>query len=151
MIDYMNFSNIDHYMTEVVSNIELRFGLPVTEEKQEFLNNKAIEFDVSIERAFIIDFESLFANRWMRKDGKNLFELLFLITAGEEVSCQEVTFETYIHNKSRYPKVIIHGDYLDVKESKRRLWVNDEIIQAVGREIENYFEYEFVDFARLKQ
>jgi len=55
----MTFSNLEHYMTEVVSNIELRFGPPSSQQNEELTNNRAIEHDVSVERVLLVDFEHL--------------------------------------------------------------------------------------------
>ena len=145
----MNFSNLGHYMTEVVSRIELRFGSASSEWRQELSNKRAIECDVSVERVLNVDFEDLFSNVWMRKDAENLFELLILIKTGEKVNCRNLSFGTYIHNGTQYPKVIIHEDYLDIKDSNRRLWLNDETINFMGEENDLNFDYQFVEFLRI--
>jgi hypothetical protein len=147
----MTFSNLEHYMTEVVSNIELRFGPPSSQDREELANKRAIEFDVSVERVLLVDFEDLLTNIWMRKDRENIFELLILIYAGETVECPHVSFGTYAHNGYRYPKVVIKGDYLNIKNSTRRLWLNDETVEAIGKELDTNFEYEFFGFRRIKQ
>lgn len=147
----MTFSNLEHYITEVVSNIELRFGPPSTKDREELANKRAIEWDMSVERVLLLDFEYMLTNTWMRKDGDNVFELLILIHAGESVYCPHVTFGTYTHNGYRYPKVVIHGDYFDMKNSNRRLWLNDETVEAIGRELDANFDFEYVGFYRIQQ
>lgn len=147
----MTFSSLDHYMTEVVSNIELRFGMPSTEEKQEQINHRAIEWDLSIEKTLLYDFESMFTDTWMRKDRENLFELLFLIASGENVKCPKISFGSYLNNGFRYPKVTIYGDYFDKVGDGGRVWANDEMINFVGNEIDVNFDYEYVDFLRIRQ
>jgi len=138
-------------MTETVSNLELRFGPPSTEDKERLTDNRAIEFDVSVERVLLVDFEDLLSNVWMRKDRDNIFELLILVHAGEAVECPHVSFGTYIHNGYKYPKVVIHGDYLNIRNSSRRLWLNDETVEAIGRDLDANFEYEYVGFHRIQQ
>jgi len=81
----MTFSKLDNYMTEVVSQIELRFGGASSEWRQEISNKRAIECDVSVERVLNVDFEDMLKNTWMREDKENLFELLILIKTGEKV------------------------------------------------------------------
>lgn len=147
----MTFSNLEHYMTEVASNLELRFGHPSTKDREELIYKRAVEYDVSVERVLLVDFEDMLTNTWMRKDGDNIFELLILIHAGEAVCCPNVSFGTYFHNGSRYPKVVIHGDYLNIKNSNRRLWLNDQTVEAIGKELDENFDYEFIDFLRLKK
>ena len=56
----MSFSSLEHYMTEVVSNLELRFGLPTTQEKEDYINQKAIEWDISVQKMLKDDFEDNF-------------------------------------------------------------------------------------------
>lgn len=147
----MNFSSLEHYMNEVHSDVEVRFGGASTEERQELINKRAIEFDVSIEKVLNADFEDLLTNVWMRKGRENLFELLILVKSGEKVNCRNVSFGTYTHNGNQYPKAIIHGDYLDIKDTNRRLWLNDETINFIGEEIDLHFDYQFVEFVRVKQ
>jgi len=138
-------------MTEVVSRIELRFGAASSEWRQEISSKRAIECDVSVERILNVDFEDMLNSSWMREDGDNLFELLIFIKTGEKVNCRNLSFATYTHNGTQYPKVIIHGDYLDIKDTNRRLWLNDETINFIGEEIDLNFEYQFVDFERISQ
>lgn len=147
----MSFSSLDHYMTEVVSKLELRFGLPATNDKEELTNKRAIEYDVSIERVLLVDFEHLLTNVWMRSGRESIFELLILIHTGEVVARPKVSFGTYTHNGYRYPKIVIHSDYFEIKNSSRRLWLNDDTVEAIGKELDAYFEYEFVDFHRIQQ
>lgn len=147
----MTFSTLTHYMAEVKSDIELRFGGASTEDRQELINKRAIEYDVSIERVLIVDFEAMFNDTWMRKDRRNIFELLIFIATGKNVHCQNVSFGTYMHQGSRYPKVVIHDDYLDIKDSNGRLWINDETANFIGRELDLNFDFEFVESLRLKQ
>lgn len=138
-------------MTEITSYIELQFGPPSTKDREELIDRRAIEFDVSVERVLLVDFEDLLTNVWMRKDRENIFELLILIHTGEVVECSDVNFGTYIHNGYRYPKVVIHGDYLNIRNSSRRLWLNDETVEAIGRDLDANFEYEYVGFHRIQQ
>lgn len=138
-------------MSEVVSNLELRFGPPSTKEREELVNKRAIEYDVSVERVLLVDFEEMLSDTWMRKDGDNIFELLILIHTGEHVDCPDVSFSTYIHNGYTYPKVVIHGDYLNIRNTNRRLWLNDQTVAAIGKELDENFDYEFIDFLRLKK
>jgi hypothetical protein len=150
-IDEMSFSNLEHYMTEVVSSLELRIGLPSTKEKEDYINQKAIEWDLSIQAMRKYDFEDIFQNIMMRKRERNFFDLCFQMVVCEEVTSPKVTLESYIFNNVQYPKIVIHGDYLDKVMSDGRIWVNDEIISRVGKVIEDYFDYEFVNFLRVRQ
>ena len=136
-------------MTEVVSDLELRFGFPSTAEREELTSSRAIEHDVSIERVLLVDFEYLFTNVWMKAGRENIFELLIFIASGVNVVCPDITFGTYIDKGFRLPQVVIHGDYLNIKNSNGRLWLNDEIIAEIGSELDLNFDYEFVGFNRV--
>ena len=150
-INKMSFSSLEHYMTEVASNLELRIGLPSTKEKEDYINQKAIEWDLSIQAMRTYDFEDIFHNIMMRKRERNFFDLCFQMVVCEEVTSPKVTLESYTFKKVQYPKIIIHGDYLDKVNSTGRIWVNDEIINSMGKELENYFDYEYIGFERCKQ
>lgn len=147
----MTFSTLEHYMTEVVSNIELRFGYPSSQEKEARINENSISLEISVNRMMLIDFEELFDNVLMKKGRENVFELLLFVALGQKVICQKVSRGTYLHNGTIFPKVTIHGDYLDKADSTGRVWLNDETINTVGREFDNYFEYEYVEFLRFKR
>jgi hypothetical protein len=148
---YMTFSSLEHYMTEVVSSLELRLGVPVTKEKEDYINQKAIELDLSVQAMRRHDFEDIFHNIMMRKRDRNFFDLCFQMVVCEEVTSPKVSLESYTFNDAQYPKIVIHGDYLNKVMSDGRIWVNDEIISEVGKVIEDYFDYEFVEFLRVKQ
>ena len=147
----MTFSSLEHYMTEVVSSLELRLGVPVTKEKEDYINQKAIEWDLSVQAMRRHDFEDIFHNIMMRKRDRNFFDLCFQMVVCEEVTSPKVSLESYTFNDAQYPKIVIHGDYLNKVMSDGRIWVNDEIISEVGKVIEDYFDYEFVEFLRVKQ
>jgi hypothetical protein len=47
-------------MDEVLSNLEIRLGLPSTKEKEDYINRKAIEWDLSIQAMRRYDIEDIF-------------------------------------------------------------------------------------------
>ena len=73
-------------MTEVVSNLELRLGLPSTKEKEDYINRKAIEWDLSVQGMRTHDFDHIFHNIMMRKRDRNFFDLCFQMVVNEEVT-----------------------------------------------------------------
>jgi hypothetical protein len=142
----LDFSEV--LMTEPISRLELLFGLPSTDEKEELTSKRAIEHDVSVERVLLVDFEHLVNTVWMKRDGENIFELLIFIHAEKAVVCSDVSFDTYLHNGYRYPKVVINSDHVKIKNSDQRLWLSNNVVEAIGRDLDDYFEYAFVGFRR---
>ena len=53
----MTFSDLSHYMNEVHSTIEVRFGNPSSEEKRKKIEQGAIEYGFSLEKMLLYDFE----------------------------------------------------------------------------------------------
>jgi hypothetical protein len=102
-----------------------------------------------MERVLINQFQSMFKNSWMRKSGKNIFELCFQHEFGEEVTCPEVIVGTYTQNGHILPNVIIHGDSLSRDHGVGRLLISDQALNQVGSLLEMFFEYEYVKFLRL--
>jgi hypothetical protein len=137
-------------LSEISSRIEIRFGLPSSVEREELTNKRSIEFDVSFERVMCVDFMDLLNEVWMKKGRENLFELIIFISTGEKVICSDVSFDTYTHNGYKFPKIIIQSDYLNVKDSDRKIWLSDSIIDSIGKEIDGYFDFEYVDFLRKR-
>lgn len=138
-------------MKKITSRIELRFGLPSSVEREELVAKRAIEHSVSIERVLCVDFRDMLTEVWMQKGRENIFELLIFIHAKEKVVCSDVRFGTYMHNGFRYPKAIIQSDYLNIVNSDKRLWLSDEVINLIGKDLDENFDFEYVDFLRVKK
>lgn len=147
----MNFSDKSHYMNEVNSIIEFRFGNCSSDEKREKIENQAIEFGISVEKMLLFDFERILTESWMKKDRESIFELFFIYLFNQNIARPNVSFGTYSHKGTKYPKIILHEDYLDTKDFTGRVWINDEMISRIGNEIDLYFEFEFVEGLRLKK
>jgi len=62
-----------------------------------------------------------------------------------------ISFRTYCYKGVTYPKIILHDDYLVTKDLSGRVWVNDEMMNRIGNEIDLYFDFEFVEALRLKK
>ena len=69
----MTFSNLSHYMTEIHSTLELRFGNPSSEEKRKKIEHGAIEYGFSLEKMLLYDFERCLNETWMREEGDSIF------------------------------------------------------------------------------
>jgi hypothetical protein len=138
-------------MNEVHSIIEFRFGNCSSDEKRERIERQAIEFGISVEKMLLIDFERVLTESWMKKDRESIFELFFIYMFHQNIARPNVSFGTYSYKGVKYPKIILHDDYLDTKDLSGRVWINDEMISRIGNEIDLYFDFEFVEGLRLKK
>jgi hypothetical protein len=138
-------------MTEAHSTIEILFGNPSSDSKQERLERAAIELGFSMERMVLYDFEYIFKNYWNKSNGEHVFELMFLYLYRVEVRAPKVAFGTYKDNGSIYPKLVIYDDYWDKVHSDGSVWINDEMIEGLGKEIDAHFDFEYVNFLRVKK
>jgi hypothetical protein len=138
-------------MTEVHSTLELRFGNPSNDKKQEEIEKDSIEFGYSIQKMLLYDFEYRFINQWFKEGRENILELMSVYIFNQKVRCSKVTYGTYKNNGISYPKIVIHDDYWDRIDSDGRVWVNDEMIEDLGKEFDLTFQFEYVDFLRIKK
>ena len=136
-------------MTEVHSTIEVRFGNPSSEEKRKKIEQGAIEYGFSLEKMLLYDFERVLNETWMREEGSSIFQLFSIYLFGTHIKNPKATFGTYKFKDSLYPKLVFHDDYWDKSDSDGRIWINDEMIEKIGKEIDENFEYEYVDFLRI--
>lgn len=138
-------------MTERASKIELRFGPPSSEWREELTTKRAIECNISYERMTLIDFEDTFTNAWMKEGRESIFELLIFIHAGIKVDCRNVSFGTYTHNGFKYPKVVIQSDSFKSKKSEKIVRLSDSVINAMGEHLDGDFHFEYVEFKRKRK
>lgn len=140
-------------MTEVKSNLELCFGLPSTEECEENINKICIKYGYTYEEVRIIEFRTMFERylEFRNEEGSTFSELFFISVVGELVTGPTVTFEAYQLNGNTYPKLIFHGEYLNKVNTDGRIFINDEIINQVGRELDKLFGFEFLESRRIRQ
>jgi hypothetical protein len=147
----MTFSDFSHYMTEVHSTIEIRFGNPSCEKKQKKIEDGAIEYGFSLEKMLLYDFERCLNETWIRKEGDSIFQLFSIYLFDTHVKNPKVSFGTYKFKDTLYPKLVFDDDYLDKSDSVGRIWMSDEMIKKIGKEIDENFDYEYVDFQRIKK
>jgi hypothetical protein len=61
----------------------------------------------------------------------------------------KVTSESYVQAGYKYPMIILHGEMATVKETNDSFPINDDIINFLGKELEDLMELEYVGFERL--
>ena len=87
----------------------------------------------------------------MREEGDSIFQLFSIYLFDTHIKNPKVTFDTYKFKDTLYPKLVFHDDYWDKSDSVGRIWINDEMIEKIGKEIDDNFDYEYVDFLRIKK
>ena len=151
----MFISDKQHSMTENNSVIEIHFGVPSSLEKEDFINSESIKYGCSVERMLVDDFTRIFNTIWMKPGGPNIFKIFFKLYFGskmkDEITCPEVTFGTYKNKENLYPKVIIHGEYLENVRTKEYMLITDEMIEWTGKELDLDYDFEYVEFLRIKK
>lgn len=132
-----------------MAKIELFFGTP-THEKGILGNEEwAMNHEVSLEKANIDSFMSVLGvlTRKNEKD-QDYFTYAFGSITGFDPIRPVITYGSYQFNKTKYPKITIHGDYLIDEEINMEVFISDEFIERIGKFIEDDFDYEFVEFKR---
>ena len=132
--------------------IHLYFGT-CTDRKQDVLDKRAIEWNVSFEYILNDDFRYLLESYLERKnsDARHYFDLVFFIhTELNDIRAPKVTVSSYLHNGFKYPMLIFEDGYLRDKEGNRRFFIRDEILQKVGESFSEDAEYHFIEFKRQK-
>ena len=61
----------------------------------------------------------------------------------------KVSSEFYIQAGYKYPVIILHGEMAIVKETEDSFPINDDIINFLGKEIEDLMELEYIRFERI--
>jgi hypothetical protein len=129
--------------------IDLLFGNLLDEKSQDNLERWAIEWDHSIELLLIQDFHRLLMGLLRReKEGQHFFDLIFLIIAGESVKAPRFKAGSHLHNSFRLPMLTMSHDYLIHSDTKERIFITDDMINALGSEYEEHFYYQYLGFKR---
>jgi len=55
----------------------------------------------------------------------------------------------YVFKRTRYPKITIYGDHIKGFETKKDYFLTDEIVNLLGKYIEDDFDYEFIELKRV--
>jgi hypothetical protein len=133
-----------------MARIDIHFGNATSEKVIKQNEQWALNREVSIELANIGTFNAVLSVLATTNNGDGTyFDLAFGCVTGLDVISPKVTYGTYQFNKTKYPKLSIHGDYLiDIKSSKE-VFITDEWIEKTANLIEDDFDYEFVEFKRI--
>jgi hypothetical protein len=133
-----------------MSKIHLYFGQPLFEKGLISNEQWAFNQEVSIETANVESFKAILSVLVQKnRDGDTYFDLCFICMLDEKVFVPRITYEYYVHKRTRYPKITIHGDHLRGLETKKDYFITDELVNQLGRYIEDDFDYEFIESKRV--
>jgi hypothetical protein len=133
-----------------MAKIELYFGNPTTDKEWEMVEAEARASDICIESAVIQDFYSIVNPLLTRtKDGDNYFELVLFRLFDNLVMLPRITMGAYRHNGFVLPKMTIHGEYAEDKETHEKIMISDQMVEDLGNEFEYKWNFEYFDFKRI--
>lgn len=137
-------------ITLSLKKIEVRFGLASWPERQERIEEGAIELGLSIEKMLEKDFKNTF-DGLIRQPGQTLLDSYFLLFTGKKVACPKITLGSYVQDGNHYPKIIIHSESLQNLNTQEKIFLSDALLKSVGQSIDADFGFEFVDIVRVDQ
>jgi hypothetical protein len=106
--------------------------------------------DICIESAVIQDFYSIVKPLLVKtKDGDNYFELVIYRLFDVLVTLPDITMGAYKHNGFVLPKMTIHGEYANDKETHEKIMISDKMFENLGSEFEYKWNFEYFDFKRI--
>lgn len=133
--------------------IALYFGGPWTERQQKLLEKCAINWNRSLEWVTFDYFRGLI-KRFCENttdDGRNYFDLSIYIHSGiKDVYSPGVVIDSYVLNGNKYPRLIFRDGFIRDGNKVKRFFLKDNVVDLLGRDIENHSEYEYIEFKRLK-
>lgn len=133
-----------------MAKIEIYFGNPNSEKEwnwvEKFCDSLNIGVEASIFKNFSISFENFVA---LDEQGRTYFELIVSCINGDRVKLPKMTAGTYKHNGFVLPKLVIHGFYAIDKDSNQPIFISDTFIEAIGKDCEQDFSYDYYGFKRV--
>jgi hypothetical protein len=84
----------------------------------------------------------------LNEHNQTYFSLCFTSITGADFSTPKIKTGAYTLNRNRFPKLVIEGDHLIDKDSKRQIFIEDHFIKEIGQCVEEDFDYEFIGFRR---
>jgi hypothetical protein len=133
-----------------MAKIHLHFGQPLLDDGIDDLERWAYNQEVSIESANVNSFQTIMKVLIRGdEDGDTYFSLCFYPLFEEKLMHPRITFGYYVYKRTRYPKLIIHGDHIGGIETKKRYFITPELVDHLGKTIESDFDFEYVEHKRV--
>ena len=138
--------------------IKLYLGGPCTERSIKEIESDAIKHDISLQQSLLDWFSHYFyASLKYRDNGRNFYDIMLasqlVFIYGDRVIpgplSPKVSSDFYVQAGHKYPVIILHGEMATSKEGDDSFPINDDIINFLGKELEDLMELEYVRFERL--
>lgn len=130
-----------------MGKIRIKFGYPGSIEELNLLSERAIRNNYSIESELCLGFKCLLDSLNRRKGEENYFDLIFFLIVEKELRSPRISFDTYLENGYKLPMVVLEDEYLKVGH-KEKLYISNEFINELGKNLQTEFDYEYVGFER---
>jgi hypothetical protein len=133
-----------------MAKIELLLGCPTTPEREDQIEELIYDCNINLEAAVIMRVKTLL--EWLakaNKDNKSYLDLIATIEIGMPVQLPKISFGVYKHGGYVLPKMIINGFHLKDMSRSNQYFISDKVIDAIGFDIENTFEFEYWGFQRV--
>ena len=147
---------------EKISNkcIELYFGTPANDNFRQKLEQRAIDWGRSIQFISIEDFENTFNHMSKIKNfdvaiyGNHLLSIfdsycIYFANTDGIFYGPSVKLGTYIYKDFKYSKLILKDGWLRNENNEKELPLTDTVIEKFGKQLEEDFGFEFIEFKRL--
>ena len=141
-------------------SIEMYFGNPFAEDIKSKLEQRAVDWERSIQFIYLDEFKHIFHHYSKRKKfdvevyGKHSLTMfdsccVYFANIDGVFYSPPVKLGTYTYNNFRYSKLILKDGWLRNEKKKKEFPLTDEVIEKLGKEYENMFKFEFIEFKRL--
>jgi hypothetical protein len=133
-----------------MAKIEIYFGHPQDEKHWDGVENCSYNQDINIETAVIRGFKSVNSVLIRQNEqNDNYFELVVMSLTGQLYKFPKITTGVYKERGFVFPKLVINGDILKNKKTGNRIFLCDELIESIGKDFDNDFDYEYFGFKRF--
>ena len=59
-----------------------------------------------------------------------------------------IKFDTYLNKSFKLPMIVLSSEHSTNIPSKKKIFIENELIDIVGNSFEEHFDYEYVGFVR---
>jgi hypothetical protein len=133
-----------------MAKIEILFGGPTTQEREDQIEELIFDLNINLETALIM--RTKFLYQWLvKKDGDNTnyFDWFVSSELNQSVLLPKIGFGVYKHNGFVLPKFVINGFYLTAIEVNKKYFIENNLLDKLGNELEDEFEFHYYGFKRI--
>jgi hypothetical protein len=132
-----------------MAKIELFLGSPTTADREDQIEELIYDLSISMETAVIFRARALI--KWLskpNKDDQNYLDLLATVDINHSVQLPKISCGVYKHNGYVLSKMIINCFHLKDMSTSNQYLISNKVIDVIGLDIENTFEFEYWGFRR---